>query len=306
MKYVDFSQAEFGNSISAGLWIPYLYKNSGNEIGVYSKIPFNKTWTDQWYDDFIFLEKSIHHINNGESTEKLLLDKRHIQKLVIGKHHKLVIPADKVQSIPLPDFKNKIKEKYVVIIPNVYEWMLSIKKTTVHPWRWNRSLTLENWIKIRDLLHEHKIKIIGFGCMNSCSKEHLKLLSDQHYFFDRRSVKKINNVFVDQLKWMKNALCTIALGGAMHTHFSFEDLSLIGYDPKIHNAYKNLIRSLKMVREDLHFLQNPVDYAIQNDLFEKEGINTPLQFRELNPEQAIKANDMVKMQIIEKIKEILL
>jgi len=323
MLYVDLSgKIEFGNTISLGLWYPYICRNgdTNNKIGVYSRIPFEKEWTKEWFDDFIFIKKPIHKIGKNKSTESLYIDKGHVERMVNPKKQPFA-----TNSMPLPDFDKKIKDSYVVIIPNVYEHILERSGLKSHPRRWKHSLTLNNWIEIRDLLHKHKIKIIGFGLWDSCSEKHLKTISDQHYYFTEKDTYPVNNMIIDQLKWMKNAMFTVALGGAMHPHFVFNDLPIVGYDIRISKEYYHLIKQLKLKRNDLHFLENPIVHIIDNNLLYKEILEIKKQNKKvleilkrgngiskgrilksyLTSEMIIKANGTVKDQIIDKIKEIL-
>ena len=62
---------------------------------------------------------------------------------------------------------------------------------------------------------------------------------------------------------MKNAITTIALGGALHIGFTFDGISVIGCDRKIKNKYENLIKILKTTRSDLHFTKDPLFLEIK-------------------------------------------
>jgi len=306
MLYIDYSGAEFGSTISTGLWLPYIYRNTGQKVGVYTKIPFPKEWVlDKWFDDYIPMETPLHGINKGRSTETLLVDRHRIQNLVVRDRFIPIVPNSAIHSMPLPDFKRKTKEKYVVIVPNVYEHMLERKGQITHAWRWRHSLSFKNWMKISKLLRKHKIRIIGFGCSSSCSEDHLKSMSDEYYFFTAKSVRVKNNIFVEQLKWMKNALCTIAFGGAMHPHFVFKGLSIIGYDKKIERIYSYLIKQAKTERNDLHFIQDPEMYIHQNDLlnFSSKHLH---RYRIMSRKESFQANNFVRDLVIKKIKEVIL
>ena len=84
MQYVSFPYKEFGNSLSTGLWIPYIYRNNGNEIGVYATYPFPEEWTQQWFDDYKLVDErfywEIYKKNN--QPDNLIMNKNEIGKLI--------------------------------------------------------------------------------------------------------------------------------------------------------------------------------------------------------------------------------
>jgi len=298
MIYVDYTHAEFGLGLSAGIWLPFMYRNAGHKVGFYSKYPFPEEWVKEWFDEYHFMPRRLHVINKGLSTPNLLLDKLPLEKLVIDHRAKPTIPDDAIRSMPLPPLERPMKEPYAILIPNMYDYIMIVRKSNkkTHPWKWRGGLTFENWKIVADHLRAKGYKIVVFACNNSAGKKEAKELADKLFYFKMGQVNHTNEIFVKQLAWMQNAAVNIGFGGPIHICFCFEGLRGVGYDKKIDKAYRHLLAVLKPKRPDLFLLENPELRVLRErpEMQTKDLKAMPYDF-------SVEINGIVKDMIIENV-----
>lgn len=312
MLYVDGAYLEFGNSISEGLWFPYIYRNAGHEVGVISKITFPPKWWKLWFDDFKMKQKkrTYHELKYGKNyytrnkyiIEDLVLDKMSIRS---------TIPPEAVTRLPLPEIPTPCKIPYVVFLPVAYEYYVEMRRKRWgneklglgHPRRWCHALLLENWQRLADYVRSKGYLVVSFAQGESCGKKEMASFSDIMFPFSNRSIKHKNTIFTKQIRWMKNAKVTVGLSGAAHTWLCFEGIRGLGYDRKFYGPYSPLVQILRHRTDQLHFIPDPFSYLRKN-MHSVFG-NRMVSLHRMSWKDIVTANNTVTDLLIKELKKIL-
>jgi hypothetical protein len=245
MLKINLGWCEFGYFIGDGLWLPSVLHNAGKKVRVTTRIPFPEEWILKWVDEYDLLHELPRHIEGYMNKRREFIvnyiwkDKQVYDNSLFNDEH--------LKPLYLPKLERPIKEKYIVLIPTVWEFMIEVNKWDKNDYRiWKESrlihsLSLSAWVEIANRMRKKGYKVVCFGDSDGLTKEMIEKIGDINFYiaeYDRR------NFLIEQLKWLQNAEMNVAFGGAFIMCAVFDHVPAIGYDGDWYKWYSPFRKGL--------------------------------------------------------------
>jgi len=213
------SQAEFGNRLAYGMLLPYIYRLQGHKVGIVCAHDFPDHWKKLWFD---VMDIRWSGIKDGELGRHQIVETVFDRYMIHGS-----ILNIKPLPIPEPESCRPIDEKYVVIIPSVFEPNLPREEWTGMCSA--QYLNYDNWRRIAHHLRDSGLRIVGYASEQQCTEEFLDEICDEYRFYSVRECKHTHDDLAKQLVYMKFAEISVAVGGAFLIGLTF-DVPMLGWD----------------------------------------------------------------------------